>query len=46
MAVQTLHGPIGFFIVINFDKPESAWLPGKTVAHQRNGWRRGSRLRK
>jgi hypothetical protein len=46
MSVQTLNGALGFLVVIDLDKPEPAWLPRKTVAHQRNVRRSDSRLRK
>jgi hypothetical protein len=46
MSVQTLNGALGFLVAIDLDKPEPAWLPRKTVAHQRNVRRSDSRLRK
>jgi hypothetical protein len=46
MAVQTLDGAIGFFIAVDFDKPETARLAGKTVAHQGDGRCGDSGLRK
>jgi len=46
MSVQTLNGALGFLIAIDLDKPEPAWLPRKTVAHQGNVRRGDSRLRK
>jgi hypothetical protein len=46
VAIQPLNGALGFFIAIDFDKPEPAWLARETVAHQ--GYIRcsHSRLRK
>jgi hypothetical protein len=46
MAVQPLDGALGFFVAIDFDEPEPAWLSRKTVAHQRDIRRGDSRLRK
>jgi hypothetical protein len=44
MAVQTLDGAFGFFVILDLDKPEPAWLPRKTVAHQGDSCRGDSRL--
>jgi hypothetical protein len=46
MSVQTLNGALGFLVAIDFDKPEPARLPRKTVAHQGNVRRSDSRLSK
>jgi hypothetical protein len=46
MAVQTLNGALGFLVAIDLDKPEPAWLPRKTVAHQGNVRRGDARLSK
>ena len=46
VAVQTLHGAVGFFVAIDLDKSEPARLPRKTVAHQRDVCRGDSRLSK
>jgi hypothetical protein len=45
MPVQTLNGALGFIVAVDFDKSESARLPRKTVAHQRDVRRGDSRLR-
>jgi hypothetical protein len=45
MSVQTLNGAFSFVVTIDFDKPETARLPRKTVAHQRYIRRGDSRLR-
>jgi hypothetical protein len=41
-----LYGAIGFLVVIDLDKSETARLPGKTVAHQSNDRRGDSGLGK
>ena len=46
MSVQTLNGALGFLVAIDLDKPEPAWLPRKTVAHQGNVRRGDARLSK
>jgi hypothetical protein len=46
VSVQTLNGALGFLVAVNLDKPESARLPRKTVAHQSDIRRGDSRLRK
>ncbi len=46
VAVQSLHGAVGFFVVIDLDKSEPARLPRETVAHQRDICRGDSRLSK
>jgi hypothetical protein len=46
VAIQSLDGALGFFVAIDFDKSEPAWLPRKTVAHQGDIRRGDSRLRK
>ncbi len=46
MAVKSLNGAVGFFIALDLDKSEPAWLPGKTVAHQGDNRRGDSRLGK
>ena len=46
MAVQSLNGALGFLVAIDLDKSEPAWLPRKTVAHQRDIRRGDSRLSK
>ena len=46
LAVESLNGALGFLVVIDFDKPEPAWLPRKAVAHQGDIRRGDSRLRK
>jgi hypothetical protein len=44
VPVQTLNGALGFLVAVNLDKPEPAWLPRKTVAHQSDICRGDSRL--
>ena len=44
MAVQTLNGAVGFFVTLDLDKPEPAWLPRKTITHQGDSRRGDSRL--
>ncbi len=46
VAVQSLHGAIGFLVVIDLNKSEAARLARKTVAHQCNDRRGDSRLSK
>src|SRR6266436_1196730 len=46
MSVQTLNGAFGFLVAIDLDKPEPAWLPRKTVAHQGDVRRGDARLSK
>lgn len=45
VAIESLHGAVGFFVVVNLDKPEPARLTRETVAHQRDICRGDSRLR-
>jgi hypothetical protein len=46
VAVQPLHGAIGFLVVIDLDKSKTARLARKTVAHQGDIRRGDARLRK
>jgi hypothetical protein len=46
VAVESLNGVLGFLVDIDLDKPEPAWLPRKTVAHQGDIRRSDSRLSK
>lgn len=45
VAIQSLHGAVGFFVVVNLNEPEPARLTRETVAHQRDICRGDSRLR-
>ena len=46
LAVQSLYGALGVFVVIDFNKSEPAWLARETVAHQGHIRHGDSRLRK
>jgi hypothetical protein len=46
LTVQRIHGAIGFFVVVDFNKRESARLAGETIANQIYRRRTDTRLRK
>jgi len=46
VAVKSLNGALGFFVAIDFDKSEPAWLPRKTIADQSHRRRGHPRLSK
>jgi hypothetical protein len=46
LAVQSLNGALGFFVAVDLDESEPAWLARETVAHQGHIRHGDSRLRK